>query len=136
MGFSMRRVAAKITSGVQSASQAIGAVASLPVQAAAQSITQTAPALVGAVGAAGQVAGSATQVLQENPALAGALAPALGGWGLGSLIPSQSMGNAPAAPSGPVYLPAPEAAGGSVPVWVWIVGGVGALLAVVLFIRK
>jgi hypothetical protein len=135
MGFSLSKVAGKISKGVGSVAQAVGAVGSLPVQAAAQSITQTAPALVGAVGAAGQVAGSATQVLQQNPALAGALAPALSGWGLGSLIPQGAMASAPA-PSGPVFMPAPEAPSASVPVWVWIVGGVGALLAVVLFLRK
>ena len=134
MGFSFSKITQKVTKGVQNAAQAIGAVGSLPVQAGFQSIAQTAPAAAQAIGGVGQVAGQATQVLQENPALAGVLTSGLtgGGWNLGSLIPSQAMGNPGPSPS---YAP-PSAAAPSVPVWVWIVGGVGALLAVVLFIRK
>lgn len=91
----------------------------------------TAPAnlLAKQVQAFGKVAGSATQVLRDNPELAGLAGNALGVSGLGDAF-------APKAEAAPAYQPSAPAAAPGVPLWVWIAGGAAALLGLVLFLRK
>lgn len=142
MGFSLKSVGKAFksaTKGVQKAIQRIPeetrnfsnsvvrtgtAVGAAPFQivggVATQGIQAVAPAL-----------SAATGVLQDNPILAGALGSAIGMPGLGGMLGGGDSGGGFAAP---VAAPEPEKA--SVPVWVWIAGGGGLILAFLLFGKK
>lgn len=75
---------------------------------------------------------AATGVLQANPALAGVLGGAIGMPGLGSMF-----GGGAADPGmGGGGFAMPEQPKASVPIWLWMAGGLAALLAVVLLLRK
>lgn len=127
------RFTQKVTRTASNIAQGAAAVATIPIQFAGNTVSASAPALIGGVQSAGQVAGAATTVLQQNPALAGALSAAVPG--LGGLFGGGSAGAVPSDGGGVFTGPtAPTSSG--VPVWVWIVGGLGAVLAIVLLLRR
>lgn len=88
---------------------------------AAKSIQGVAPAL-----------GAATGVLRANPELAGLAGGAIGMPGLGGLFGgSADMAQAPV---GGQFTG--QAVSPSIPMWVWIAGGIAAALGLFLFLRK
>lgn len=143
MGFSLKSVSKAfkgVTKGVKKAIQRIPeetrnfsnsivrtgtAIGAAPFQivggVATQGIQAIAPAL-----------SAATGVLQDNPLLAGALGSAIGMPGLGGMLGGGDSGGGGFA--APVAAAEPEKA--SVPVWVWIAGGGGLILAFLLFGKK
>lgn len=86
------------------------------------------------VGAFGGVVKAGTQILRENPELAGLAGGALGMPGLGGAF----GGGGGAAPAGEYAAPTPytQPASPGIPVWVWIAGGGAALVGVVLLMRR
>lgn len=114
-------------SNLPKAAAQIGQVGALPIQIAAGSIGAS-------LSAAAPVLGQATQILQENPLLGQAIAGATG-------LPGGLFGGGQVAggveSSGGLFTPptAVQQAQG-IPLWVWITGGVAALVGAFLIFRK
>ena len=82
----------------------------------------------------GAFGGVVTQILRDNPELAGLAGNALGMPGLGGAFGGGGGG----APAGEYAAPTPytQPASSGIPVWVWIAGGGAALIGVVLLMRR
>lgn len=126
MGFSLKKVATSLQPAkvLKSSIKSAGEINAAGFQA-----------LAGGVQAFGGVVGAGTQIMRSNPELAGLAGNALGMPELGAAF------SGPAAGGGggyaPTYAGAPVSAGGSIPVWVWVVAGVSVVgVVLILVLRK
>ncbi len=143
MGFSLKKVGKSLAGSVKDAGKSVskgfssaiktGATATFeygtlkPLEAVAPKVLNFADRAKKLVGQASQLQRTAQSTVAENQGLFGvipgmdALSPYLGGGGGGG-----GFAEAPVSAAQPQR----------VPVWVWIIGGVAALLALVLILRK
>lgn len=130
LGGALKKVSSQVRQAIKDTPSSAANVATAVGSVGAIPITATLAAAGSSLTAAAPVLQQASGIVQSNPALAGILGDALGIPGLGGAF---GGGGAASGDAGYAGMPTAKA---SVPVWVWIGGGIVALVGLVLLLRK